>query len=99
MKTKYRKGRPRGIVINKLERMFDVLKKYPDGIWLRKLAILTKIHTSTVSRYIDLYDVYFEVNEIRSPAGKNIIKVVRLKEGASSKAAKILRRTMNSVER
>jgi len=40
---------------NKLNKIIKILKKHPQGIWIRELARKTKLDKSLVSRYVNLY--------------------------------------------
>lgn len=76
------KGRPKGSAdLRKLLRVFHVLAKNPQGLWIREIARQAKVHPSTVSNYANsllapiLEDICLEREE------KPILRVIRLKEG------------------
>jgi DNA invertase Pin-like site-specific DNA recombinase len=45
----------KGPDIKNLNRIKNILKKYPQGLWVREIAKKTKLDKSMVSRYINLY--------------------------------------------
>ncbi len=62
--------------IQKFKRIKNVLKKHPEGLWIRELSRKSGIDKSAVSRYISIYmKEEVEVKEIG-----NLIKIVRLKK-------------------
>ena len=60
-----------------LEKIRDILKQNPQGLWIRELARKTKLDKSLISRYLNKYltDKIEEVYLVK----KNLIKIVRLK--------------------
>ncbi|MEW6063332.1 MAG: hypothetical protein AB1571_03110 [Nanoarchaeota archaeon] len=60
----------------KLKIIKQVLKKYPNGIWIRELAKRSKLDKSLVSRYVNLYlkNEVMDVYKTKKP-----IRVVKLK--------------------
>lgn len=40
---------------NKLIKIIKILKKHPEGVWIRELARKAKLDKSLVSRYVNLY--------------------------------------------
>ncbi len=69
--------RPPGPDPRKIEKIVEVLRKHPDGLWMMEIARLTGIPKSTVHRYIQSYlsDV---VEEVRNYSG--LIRTYRLKK-------------------
>lgn len=61
----------------KMKKIRDVLKKNPQGLWVREIARKTGLDKSTVSIYLSKY----MINEIEVvfPVGGQLIKIVRLK--------------------
>ncbi len=43
---------PRKIDQKRIEKIIDVLKEHPNGLWVRELARKSEIDKSTVSRYL-----------------------------------------------
>ncbi|MBI5061098.1 MAG: hypothetical protein HZB67_02190 [Candidatus Aenigmarchaeota archaeon] len=77
-------GRKRGHDPNKIAAIVAVLARNPDGIWIRKIAEETKMHPSTVSKYVDT--VLHPIVEATVLGGdKPIMKVVRLQPIALAK--------------
>jgi len=60
----------------KLKKIKEILKKHPQGLWIRELSRKSNIDKSTISRYISIY----MKNEIETNKIGNLIKIVRLKE-------------------
>lgn len=67
--------RKSGPNIKKLEKIKEILKKYPDGVWIRELSRKSNIDKSAVSRYIAIY----MKNEVEVET-LGIIKIVKLKK-------------------
>ena len=68
--------RKSGPDIKKLEKIREILKKYPNGLWVRELSRKSGIDKSAVSRYISIY----MKNEVKVEKIGNLIKIVKLKE-------------------
>lgn len=68
-------GRKKGPNSEKIKKIRETLKKYPEGLWIRELARKSGIDKSAVSRYLTLY----MKNEVRIKKIGNLIKIVRLK--------------------
>lgn len=71
-------GRKSGPDELKLEKIRGILKKNPQGLWVREIARKTGLDKSTVSIYLSKY----MVNEIEVvfPVGGQLIRIVRLKK-------------------
>lgn len=67
--------RKSGPDLQKLEKIKEILKKYPNGLWIRELSRKSGIDKSAVSRYIV---IYMEREVITETLG--VIKIVRLKK-------------------
>lgn len=61
----------------KLELIRTVLKRFPEGTWLRELARRTGISKSTVHLYVNKYLAH-EIEDVINVKG-NLIRFVRLK--------------------
>ena len=60
--------------INKIKRLTETLKKYPNGLWIRELSRKSGVDKSAVSRYISTYmKEKVEIEDIG-----NLIKIVKL---------------------
>jgi len=70
-------SRKRGPDLEKLEKIKGILKKYPNGLWVRELARKSGIDKSAVSRYVSDY----MGGEVEIEKVGNLIKIVRLKNG------------------
>jgi len=72
-------GRKKGFDKKKITAIITVLANNPDGIWLRRIAEETKIHHSTVTKYIDtLLRPLIEDVSLGS-SGKTLLRVIKLK--------------------
>ena len=96
MVKKIKMGRPKGIDIHKLEIIIDILDDHPEGLWINMIANYIQLHPSTISKYIHLNSMYFDITPIESHNGKKIIELVKLKPNAKSRAAKVLRQIFHS---
>ena len=64
----------------KIVRIIQILARYPEGTWIRRIAREAKLHPTTVSRYLSgPLAALVEENTLGSPEGKPLLKVVRLK--------------------
>jgi len=72
-------GRKPGFDQNKIERIAEVLVANPDGIWISRIAEQTKLHPSTVTKYLE--GVLAPLVEDVSLAGRErpILRIVKLK--------------------
>ena len=72
-------GRRAGFDQKKAENIVKVLTKYPDGIWVRRIAEEAALHPTTVTKYLE--GVLSPLVEDVSLAGKErpILRIVRLK--------------------
>ena len=70
--------RPPGPDPRKIEKIVEVLKQHPEGLWVMEIARLTRIPKSTVHRYIQTY-LAGVVEEVRNYSG--LLKTYRLKRG------------------
>lgn len=53
IKINKKTGRPSGADPKKIFLILNVLKKYPEGIWFRRISMETRIPTSTVFYYLE----------------------------------------------
>ena len=62
--------------IEKLKKIRDLLKKHPEGIWIREIAKKLNFDKSLVSRYINKYikNEIIDVYKIKKP-----FRVIKLK--------------------
>ena len=76
-----KRGRKPGLNPNKIKDILSVLANNPEGLWLRQIAVQTKMHPSTVSRYVEsvLKPMTEEENLGSEDEKKPIIRVIRLK--------------------
>jgi DNA-binding IclR family transcriptional regulator len=72
-------GRKPGFDQKKVENIVKVLVKYPEGIWVRKIAEEAALHPSTVTKYLE--GILSPLIEDVSLAGRErpILRIVRLK--------------------
>ena len=70
-----RKAGPDKVKMNKIR---DVLKKNPNGLWVREIARLAGLDKSTVSIYLSKH-MEKDIEDVFSVNGK-LIKIVRLKK-------------------
>ncbi len=73
----------RGPNLDKLEKLIDTLRKYPDGIWLRKLSRESSLPVSTVHYYIEeKIDSFVESKGAKDGDGRYFgIRLIKLKDG------------------
>lgn len=72
-------GRKPGLDEKKIASIVSALSRYPDGIWLRKLAEETGLNHATVAKYIDrALKPLTEDNSLGS-GSKPLLRVIRLK--------------------
>ena len=69
--------RPKGEDTKKIAAILNVLAKYPEGIWIRRLAKEAGVHPTTATRYVE--GPLAPMVEISSLGEKPLLKVVRLK--------------------
>lgn len=67
----------KGPDIAKIKLIRNVLRKNPEGLWIREIARKTGLDKSTVSRYLTEF-MKDEIEEVYSVSGK-LIKIVKLK--------------------
>lgn len=67
----------KGADSKKLKKIKIVLKKNPDGLWIREIARLTGLDKSLVSRYLNKY-LKNEIDET-FPLKNKFLKIVKLK--------------------
>ena len=72
-------GRKAGFDRKKAENIVKVLARYPDGVWVRRIAEEAGLHPTTVTKYLE--GVLGPLIEDISLAGKErpILRIVRLK--------------------
>ncbi len=68
--------RPAGPDPRKIEKIVEVLRRNPEGLWVMEISRMTKIPKSTVHRYIQNY-LRDWVEEVRDFSG--LVKVYRIK--------------------
>ncbi|MFP4116114.1 MAG: hypothetical protein ACLFTQ_02815 [Candidatus Aenigmatarchaeota archaeon] len=78
-----KEGSEDGPDLEKLESLIKTLRKYPDGIWLRKLSRESSIAPSTVHYYLEeVVDSFVESKGAKDGEGKYFgIRLIKLKEG------------------
>lgn len=60
--------------------IIQVLAKYPDGIWLRRLARETKLNPMTITRYVNgSLSNLVEESSLGNAEAKPLMRIVRLK--------------------
>lgn len=62
----------------KIEKLINVLKRFPEGIWIRELARKAGISKSTVNLYINTHLAH-KIENVFNVKGK-LIRFVRLKK-------------------
>ncbi len=69
--------------LDKLERLVNTLRKYPDGIWLRKISRESSLPVSTVHYYInEVIDSLVESKGAKDSEGRYFgIRLIKLREG------------------
>ena len=72
-------GRKKGFDKRKITSIITVLASNPDGIWLRRIAEETKMHPSTVTKYIDTLLKPMVVDVSLGGSGKPLLRVIKLK--------------------
>ncbi len=70
--------RKKGPDIEKLNKIRQVLRKNPNGLWVREIARKAKLDKSTVSIYLAKY-MKNEIEEVYPMKG-NLIKIVKLRK-------------------
>jgi hypothetical protein len=81
-------GRKPGLDERKVASIVGVLSRYPDGIWLRKLAEETGLNHATVAKYVDrVLKLLIEDTRLGSGA-KPLLRVIRLKPAVLEELAK-----------
>jgi len=69
-------GRSKGPDENKILKIKSVLRKYPQGLWIREIARQAKMSKSTAHRYL----TYYMKNQIEEAKNVNgLVKFVKLK--------------------
>ena len=87
-KSTRKRGRPSGYDINKVIAIANVLIKYPEGLWLRKIAKKANLHPNTVSNYINTVLSPLVEDIALGDEEKPIIRVIRLKPSIYEKIQK-----------
>ena len=72
-------GRKKGFDQRKIGSILGTLASNPDGLWLRRIAEETKIHHSTVTKYIDTVLKPLVEDVSLGGSGKPLLRVIRLK--------------------
>jgi DNA-binding IclR family transcriptional regulator len=72
-------GRKKGFDKRKVTAIISVLANNPDGLWLRRIAQETKLHPSTVTKYIDTLLKPMVEDVSLGGSGKPLLRVIRLK--------------------
>jgi len=73
-------GRSKSPDIKKIEKIRKILRKNPQGLWVREIARRSDLDRSTVSRYLSEY-MKDEVEDTFPKVDGGLIKVVKLKGG------------------
>ena len=75
--------RPIGPDPEKIKAIIDVLRDYPEGVWLRLLAERANLAESTVALYVDKFLEFFvESGGIKRPSGGYLgVRIIRFKPG------------------
>lgn len=69
-------GRRKGPDVNKVTKITEVLKRNPQGLWIREIARQAKLTKSTTHRYVTEY----MKNQVEGVLEiKGLVKFVRLK--------------------
>jgi len=71
--------RKKGFDKGKIMSIIGVLVNNPDGIWLRRIAKETKLHPSTVTKYIDTLLKPLVEDVSLGGSGKPLLRVIKLK--------------------
>jgi len=76
-----KRGRPSEFNSKKVFAIVQVLRQYPDGVWLRQLAKEASMPVSTVSYYIEkMFDPFVENLGFRRPDGRYVgLRMIRFK--------------------
>lgn len=77
-------GRKPGFDKNKVNAILQVLLVNPEGIWLRRIAEETRLHPSTVSKYIDGVLKHL-VDDTTLGDKKPFLRIIRLKPVVAEK--------------
>lgn len=72
-------GRKRGFDRQKIAKIIGIMASNPEGIWLRQIARESKIHHSTVAKYIDTILKPLVEDVSLGGTGKPLLRVIRLK--------------------
>lgn len=72
-------GRKKGFDKRKIGAIIGVLAKKPDGIWIRQIARYTKMHNSTVTKYVDTILKPLVEDVSLGSTEKPLLRVIRLK--------------------
>jgi hypothetical protein len=72
-------GRKKGFDKKKIGAIIGILARNPDGIWIRQIARYTKIHHSTVTKYVDTILKPLVEDVSLGSSGKPLLRVIRLK--------------------
>lgn len=69
--------------LNKVENIIDTLRRFPQGIWLRKLSRESEMPPSTVKYYLDeIIDSFIDSQGARDDEGNFFgIRLIKLKDG------------------
>jgi DNA-binding IclR family transcriptional regulator len=70
-------SRPKGESPTKIASILGILAKYPEGVWIRKLAREANMHPTTATKYVE--GSLKAMIEVSSLGEKPLLKVVRLK--------------------
>lgn len=75
----------KGHDINKAKDIIETLRKFPEGIWLRKLSRETSMPVSTVHYYIDnVLDSFVESRGAKDEEGNFFgIRLIKLRDGVN----------------
>lgn len=69
----------KGPDMKKIEKIRNILKRHPNGLWIREIARKTNIDKSTVSIYLAKYMIN-DIEDTHPHVKNDMIKVVRLKK-------------------
>ena len=72
-------GRKKGFDKRKITSIIGVLANNPEGLWLRRIAEETKLHPSTVTKYIDTLLKPLVEDVSLGGTGKPLLRVIKLK--------------------
>ena len=73
-------GRKKGFDSKKISAIIGILINNPDGMWVRQIERETKIHHSTVSKYLDTILKPLVEDVSLGGTGKPLLRVIRLKQ-------------------